>query len=356
MIALPLLLALGASLPPAASQDTAAPRSSEVAALIVRGRAALAEQRADDAEELFVHAESLSGGSARVRMWIWRAWLQTGRVNEALNAVDQAETAGELPQSDLDYMRGMAFFFLGLTYVSENVGEPFTSEAFKDASEWLQAATSADSETYHDAWLPLAECAWHARRYEIGRHAAEQAQRLAPEDPRPTLLFGRILFQRYLALRADTPTLPETPDARTENVAALWSELVAALSALIARLEPPPDTVLDPNLRSFLADAWLQLGYAYEQEGELEAAADAFAASAVLWPSGVDYADVHGRFSADQFHALLESAAARAAEDFGPEAADDALLLWWLGWSRFAREDWAGAAEAYRRAATKWEP
>ena len=333
-----------------------APAVQDVDVLVTRGRELLAQQRADEAEELFVHAWSISEEDPRVRRWIWRTWLQTGRVNEALNGVDRAESEGELPRSDLDYLRGMAFFFLGRTYVDEAVGEPFTSEAFKDATHWLDAATKADGDEYHDAWLALAECAWHSGEYGIGRQAAEEVRRRTPKDPRGSLLFARILFQRCVKLRTETPTLPQTPETWAAEAEVLWKEQSDALETLIARLQPEGGAGLTGEMRNFAADAWLQLGYVNEQQGRMDEAREAFSSAALLWPSGLDYPDLQRRFTPQNFRALLEDAAARAAEEYGQEGEEDALLQWWLGWARYQAEDWAGAAQAYTSAAEKWDP
>ncbi len=324
------------------SRGGLAQEQPEVRDLVERGRALLAAEKPDEAEQLFIEAEVLSGKLVTVRKWIWRAWMQEGRINDALDAVDAIEPAGELPQTDLDYLRGMAFFFRGRTYVAQNVGEPFTSDAFRDATEWLAAATRADPETYHDAWLALAECAWQSHEYDIGRAAAEEALRRFPADARGALLLGRILFQRYLELSPD-PGAKEAADG-------VFAELVAVLERALAILGTPEDV----GERMLVADAWLQLGYAWERVDRTAESVRAFAEAIALWPGGIDFDDLWGRFDREDFSALIESAADKSAVRFPPDAAEDAQVWWWLGTARFARETWPEAAEAFELAARKW--
>jgi hypothetical protein len=305
--------------------------------LVRRGRESLAREDPAEAEALFIEAEVRSGKAIAVRKWVWRAWMQGGRINDALDAVDAIEPRAELPQADLDYLRGMAFFFRGRTYIDQEVGEPYTSAAFRDAMEWLDAATRADPEQYHDAWLPLAECAWHSHEYAIGRNAAEAARRRFPDDPHGGLLLGRLLFQRYLELATDP--------AQREAADGLWKELIHVLEETRETVGKPADEAA----RTLAADCWLQLGYAYDQKAMLIESTAAFAEASALWPAGTDYQDLWGRFAPSVFRDMIEAAVSRAASLFAAEAEDDAVLWWWLGSARYGAESWSGAAEAFER-------
>jgi tetratricopeptide (TPR) repeat protein len=309
--------------------------------LVQRGRELLAREEPAEAEALFIEAEVRSGKALAVRKWVWRAWMQEGRINDALDAVDAIEPRGELPQADLDYLRGMAFFFRGRTYIEQNVGEPFTSMAFHDAMGWLDSATRADPEQYHDAWLPLAECAWQSHEYTIGRKAAEAARLRFPSDPHGGLLLGRVLFQHYLDLAPD----PREREAADE----LWNELVRVLEETRETIGSPEDE----TARTLAADCWLQQGYAYDQKGMVPESTAAFAEAIALWPEGVDLEDLWGRFAHADFLAMLETSAARATGRFAADSDDDAVVWWWLGTARFSAATWKGSAEAYELAVAK---
>ncbi len=324
-----------------AEQWIEAQETAGVEDLVRRGRELLDQEKPAEAEALFIEAEVRSGKSIAIRKWVWRAWMQGGRINDALDAVDAIEPRGELPQADLDYLRGMAFFFRGRTYVDQEVGEPFTSAAFRDAMEWLGTALRADPEQYRDAFLPLAECAWHSHEYTIGRHAAEEAIRVAPTDPHGGLLLGRILFQRYLDLAAD-PKQHEAADG-------VWSEIVPVLERTLATI----GAIETSSERELAADAWLQIGYAHEQKQHVTESTRAFAEALGLWPEGADLQDLRSRFAAPDFRRMVEEAAVRASTIFASDAGDDAVLWWWIGSARFADEAWKEAALAFERAVAK---
>jgi len=331
----PLLLAL---FPLDPLQDPA-PRPQ--ADLIPQGRQHLDRGELDLALALFERADAQSQGTLPTRMWVWRTWLEQGRINDALDAIDELRLAGtESP--DLDYLYGIAFFRKGKQYVDQDVPPTTTGLAFEDARTFLSKATAADPDKYYDAFLPLAESAWHTRRYEVGRAAALRAIEIAPADPHPPFVLSLLLFQRFVDVDAD--------EARRAEADALWEETVERLGEAARKLGAPGTDAQ----RTLAADIGLQLGYMYEQRQKLDLAGAAFADSLGWNPAGADYADLHGRFPVEQYRSLLREAERLFVERYGAENVADALLLWWLGYTSFELADWAACEAAFEQSVRKW--
>src|SRR5262249_33209265 len=82
--------------------------AAELDALIEKGRALLDEKRPALAEKVFDEAAAKDGGSPHTRMWVLRAWMDQGRSDDTLDAID-ALRAGGAKGPDMDYLYGMAF-------------------------------------------------------------------------------------------------------------------------------------------------------------------------------------------------------------------------------------------------------
>lgn len=320
---------------------------SELAARIERGRALLDAGRPSEAETVFAAAAEADGGSLQTRMWVLRAWMDQGRSNDTLDALDELSRAGATGQ-DMDYLYGMAFARRAEGYLAQGVADSSVEMNFQDAKQKLLAVVRADAARFHDAFLPLAHSAWYVQDLETGRWAVDRAVELEAGSPETWLTRGRIAFAQFLAAHAEQQGGPEAD--------ALWSEATESFRKAVERSGAPAELAA----RVRLAEAATQLGHAMLWKAMGPEATDAYA-TAIAWnPQGFDYfravellqgapADAQDE-RPNGFGAALELAQARLAARAIPADPSHANLFWWLGWARFAEADWTGSEEAFQRA------
>src|SRR5206468_12831120 len=103
-----------------------------VEGLIARGREALEAGKVPEAQKLFEQAAEKDGSSLRTRTWVIRSWMEQGRINDSLDAIDaiarggaiakgragakdgpttkgDASAKGGVSGKEIDYLYGMAF-------------------------------------------------------------------------------------------------------------------------------------------------------------------------------------------------------------------------------------------------------
>ncbi|HEX6882796.1 MAG TPA: hypothetical protein VF530_05410 [Planctomycetota bacterium] len=347
----PLLL-LSALLPACTSVEApatkaAAPQASaaEVEAWIAEGRALLAAGKPLEAEAPLARAAAAEGDSLRTRMWVLRAWMDQGRSNDTLDALDELDRAG-VKGVEMSYLYGMAFARRAEGYLADGVTDSSVQNNFLDATGLLGEATAADPQRFRDAFLPLARAAWYVSEFEIARAAADRAVELAPDSAAAWLERGRITMTQFAEASADEPE-----GARAQ---ALLAEARDAFQRALAAAGTPADEAG----ALLLADAALQLGHTCLWLRAGPEATEAYGIAAAWNPQGFDYAQVleslRGvpRDLADDrpsgFRAALEGARALRAELGLVDDAGAGTLLWWLGWARFNEGEFAGAEEAFQ--------
>src|SRR5262245_21410276 len=165
---LALLCACSSTGEPAQSPPKAKPSEAEIAAKIESGRALLDAGRPAEAEAVFAAAAGADGDSLRTRMWVLRAWMDQGRNNDTLDALDELSRAGA-DGKDMTYLYGMAFARRAARHVADGVTDSSVEMNFMDAKEKLLEAVQADAARYHDAFVPLAESAWFVEDLETAR-------------------------------------------------------------------------------------------------------------------------------------------------------------------------------------------
>ncbi len=362
MISLSLLAVL--ALAPAA--PCAAPpcavfqeRTADVETMIERGRALLEAGRPDDAESVFLEAARLDGDSLRTRMWVLRAWMDQGKSNDTLDALDALRKGGA-SGSEMDYLYGMAFARRAEGYIAQGAAGNASAMNMIDAQAFLARALEADPERYRDAFLPLAKAAWYNQDLPASRSAAEEAVRRAPESAAAWDQLGRTAFSQYVPARgaADQAAAAEDADATTaeagrlaDEAEALWKRARDAFEREIELLGKPDE----PGQRRALANAAVQLGNLYGWKGEHDAAAAAFETAASWAPSAVDFGQVLGIVGAERLRDALKAAReAFRARARKPDVRDEATLSWWLGFCAWSSADYALAEEAFTAAVTKW--
>lgn len=324
----------------AAAPAAAAPCAQDelVDHIVARGRAHLDAGENDLALELFEQADAETRGALSTRMWIARTWFAQGRINDAFDLVDALAQDHEGP--DLDYLYGMGSYLKARGYIAAGVPNATTGFALQDAQTFLAAATAADAEKYHDAWLPLAEAAWFNGDLEVAEAAAARAVALAGDDAGARFLAARVDFSRYTAKKVDEAT-------REEAQAHLRRSIEGFREA--ARLVEPSE-----ENAALLADVHRNLGIALQWSGASEAAVEAYA-EAISWNAdALPYADYWGSLGLEDFLRVLEAGAARYAERWGTETTADATLLWWLGSAYYSKGEHERCERTYRRVLEKW--
>jgi len=322
--------------------------ASELEARIARGRELLDGGHASEAEQVFSAAMEADGDSLRTRMWVLRAWMEEGRSNDTLDALDELDRAGE-KGLDMTYLYGMAFARRAQGYVAEGVTDSSVQMNFLDATTFLKQVVEADAARYRDAFLPLANSAWYVQDLATARWAADRAVEVYPASPAAWSERGRIAMAQFLAAQGEAPEGAEA--------AALWSDTADSFQRAVA-LYGAPSAEAEQGA---LAAAATQLGHAMMWKQKGPEATEAYGTAIAYDPQGFNY---------NQCFQLL-SGATKAPEDERPcgfraalELAHERFLLrapagdpravtlsWWLGWARFNEADWSGAEEGFLGAA-----
>ena len=354
VLLVPILALLGACSTTDGESGSARARGhlsdAELDARIGAGRALLDAGKPVEAEALFAAAAEADGQSLRTRMWVLRAWMDQGRSNDTLDALDGLDHAGEKGM-EMTYLYGMAFARRAEGYVADGVGDSSVQMNFVDAADMLERAVRAEAERYRDAYLPLAGAAWylaasHVEKLETARWAADRAVEVTPEAPAAWLMRGRVVMTQFGALER-----PDAPEA-----AALLSTATESFGRACELFGAPRDAAAE----SGLADAALQLGHALLWQQQGPEATEAYGTSVAWDPHGFPYYQVAESLRGVKvalederpcgFRAVLDLGRAGFEERAGPDDPRTGTLLWWLGWARFVDADWSGAEEAFQGA------
>lgn len=326
--------------PPAPVAD--APLAAELAADLERGRAELAAGRASEAEAIFQRVSAADGGSLRTQMWVLRAWMEQGRGNDTLDALDALNHAG-VKGPDLDYLYGMAFARRAEGLVADGVSDSSIEMNFIDATGLLKQAVELDANRYRDAWLPLARAAWFTQELETARWASQEAVQRMPEDGEAWLARARIAMSEFVNAEGSEPGGAEAEAA-----------LARALESFQKGLE-----LLGPaegERAAKVARAATELGNAYLWRQRGAEASAAYARAIAAAPASFDYGQAFQLLAGaprdperpSGFRPTLELAReslASAGRLQGPEAG---VLLWWLGWARFNDGAWVESEQAFQ--------
>lgn len=354
LLALPLVACSSPSGPVAsstmASADSAAVAAASTAALsadlaarIERGRAELAAGRASEAEALFLQAAEADGQRQRSRMWVYRAWMDQGRSNDTLDALDELNRTGEKGK-DLDYLYGMAFARRAEGLVADGVRDSSIDMNFQDAVLLLKPVVEADAARYHDAFLPLARAAWFTQELDTARWAADRAVELEPENGEAWAAHARIAMSAFVNAESESAGSPEAEAA--------WTRAIESFTRSLERFGTPST----PEVAAKVTRAATELANAYLWRARTADATAAFARAIAASPANFGYAQAWQVLSGapvdaerpSGFTASLELAretlAARAPLA-GPEAG---VLLWWLGWAYFNDGSFARSESAFQ--------
>ena len=321
------------------------------AASIREGRALMARGEAARAEELFQRLLDGADDDAEARMWLLRTWMEQGRSNDTLDALDALAREGGDPRV-LDYLYGMAFALRGDGLLAAGVMDASVRRNYADAAERLRRALASGDERFRDAWLALARSAWFSQDLPVARRAAEKASDLEPRSGRAWAQLGRVAFSQYVLTQEDEVRRVEAPGH--------WERARAALTRAVELFRTEGRT---GAARRRLAESSLQLGHVYAWEGRRAEAALAYGTAVAEAPSEMNYRQLEARLEpalgdhgeplpgegapGHDYNRALEWGwiGLDARRDATPE--EEALLLWWLGLSRYRVERPRQAEEAF---------
>jgi len=323
-------------------------RADELEARIAQGRALLDAGQVTEAQRVFDAAAQADGDSLRSRMWVLRAWMEQGRNNDTLDALDALDRAGT-KGPDMTYLYGMAFARRAQGYVAEGVADSSVQMNFLDATTFLKQAVEADASRYRDAFLPLANSAWYVQDLDTARWAADRAVKAYPESSAAWSERGRIAMAQFLAAQGEEPE-----GAKAE---ALWNDTADSFQRAVALYGAPTSEAE----QSGLATAATQLGHAMMWKKKGADATDAYATAIAYDPQSFNYNQcfqlLSGAIKAPEderpcgFRPTLELAHERFAQHASAGDPRGSTLSWWLGWARFNDADWSGAEEGFLGAA-----
>ncbi|HED64500.1 MAG TPA: tetratricopeptide repeat protein [Planctomycetes bacterium] len=357
----PFLLALPLSVAPVlvTAQEPAA--SDEVTSLVREGRALLDQGKPAEALPLFEKAARADENRLRTRMWVLRAWMDSGRSNDTLNTLDELDAKG-VKGPEMDYLYGMAFARRAQQNIAAGVTDASIQINFLDAVEFLGRAVKQDAERFYDAHLALATAAWYTQDLETARSAAEGAVKAQPENGAAWLQLGKIAMSQFQVAQSE--------EAWGEEAEGHWKAAKEAFSRAVEAFGTPKD---DANAQVQLSQAALELGHALVWKGRLAEAADAYAVAIGWNPAAQNYGQMNGLLTpprtadtpapsmpddgsgdatggedlpANQgtyFLRALEQGEKLFVKNFGAEDRRDATLLWWLGWAQLT---WGDAQQA----------
>ena len=327
---------------PRSARGPAAP-SPEALRWIEEGRTLLDQERPAEAEALFARAVADSE-SLETRTWLLRSWMDQGRSNDTLDALDALDKAGE-KGPDMTYLYGMAFARRAEGLIADGVTDSSIQLNFIDAADLLKQALDADGTRYRDAYAALARSAWFNQDLATARWAADQAVIAYPANAEAWLTRGRVAMSQFVTAQGEG-----APEAD-----ALWQDATTSLERSVELFGTPSA----PAKAASLSAAATELGHAYLWKQAAARATEAYAIAMAWGPDSFDFGQVQGllRGAAKDpegrptgFRAALEDGYARLVERTPAMDAKAAALCWWLGWARFVDADWDGCEQAFQRA------
>lgn len=329
--------------------------SPDVQPLIVEGRALLEAHKPAEAQVLFERAAEADGDTFRTRMWVLRAWMDQGRSNDTLDALDALARAGR-DGPEMDYLYGMAFVRRAEDHIEAGVTDSSIRMNFEEAVDRLENAVREDEELYRDALEPLAKAAWFAQELERARRAAEKAVARFPDDGRTWLTYGRVSMSLF---RVEQDAEPWSPRAEKQ-----WAAAEKGFARAVKAFGEPSD----PAEEQLLSQAALEYGHTLMWKLRREQAVEAYATAMAWAPETIDFGQVRDVLAARDrdtgapdeetgsgpdakdlrhFNQSLEAGAVGFTEHHDADDPRGVALFWWLGWSRLELADYPGAEEAF---------
>jgi len=291
--------------------------------LIRRGRTELEAGKAEAALLLFEEAAAKDSG-LRTRVWILRARMNAGFLNDILGEIDSLAEAGEGVETN--YLYGMAFAIKAQQAISSGITDGTVGMQMMDAQTYLGLALEEAGDRFSDGYPVMATIAWMNQDLDAAIAASDKAIGFYPKGAAVLVQRGKIQLSRFVANQAD--------EEKAEAVAAMGADAVASFDKALAVM----GTKKDDGRANERADAWKQLGDMQAWLGDQAASAQAYAHSMSWDPTIHDYGSLWGRLG-ERFIPTLTSAKDEFAQRWGKRTSSDATLLWYLGYARLMQND-----------------
>jgi len=332
---------------PSPQQHSAQAEGPTAVELVAEARQLIEQRHAELAEPLLERALAANEPAPEARIWMLRCWMDQGRSNDTLDAIDDLRKSG-IEGPELEYLYGMAFIRRAQGLLAQGVRDSSPQMNFEDAAFRLGRLLKSTPERFPDAYQALAVAAWYNQDLETARSASEGAAVRMPESPRVWLQLGRVAMSQFSATRdPEASTWDSTTRAHHTRALLAFSEAIRLLG------EP----LQDPQGQRLLADAGIQLGHAYAWDARTDDAQQAYTLAIGWSPAAVNYRQIQGVLGSDalagqlsRFHQALESGCASFLARFGPTDGRAAGLDWWLGWERLRAGFPVGSEVAFLRA------
>ncbi|MFT7667422.1 MAG: tetratricopeptide (TPR) repeat protein [Planctomycetota bacterium] len=345
MHSLLIVLALGAlphALPFVQNPPTPEIQSEPgVAELVLRGRSLIASGQGDEAHALLAKADNLNGGQLSTRIWLARALIEQGLLNDALDMADDLAGAGHTG-AGVDYIYGMAFAGKARKYIAEGLGGSMVAINFGDAVNYLMTATEADAQEYADAFFPLADSAWNSQRLDVARAAAEQALKISGDGVAENFMLGDIAFSQFIVANADE-TLVEAANAHWQTA----YDAFGRAAAVVVAEDDSAGLRRSASAHKKMADALLWKSRKAEASTE-------YAIALGIDPNAVAFDQILNSLGREGFVQALDQGSKNFDSRHSTESTDDATLLWWLGWALFDAGEYERSKAAFELCFTDW--
>ncbi|HPF13273.1 MAG: tetratricopeptide repeat protein [Planctomycetes bacterium] len=309
----------------------------EVQKSIAEGRALLKAGKAQEALALFEKADTASQNDPDAHIWVLRAWIELGRLNDALNEADRM-TKAKIDTAGLDYIYGIGSFQRARN-VMQAGGNP--GLAFGDAVTYLQSALDRDPLTYADAWIVLAHASWYLPELDRALAAIDKAVEYDPQSAMVRSIEGEVHFSAYKDAVMNAKEGEEVPKDHAQT----------ALAAFARAAELTPK---DPAHGADQFAIWRQLGYVHAWLKDMPKASESFA-EAIAWaPEPGDYFPMWQSLAPEGDLTLYNTTLERGLEGyrkrFGKEGSGAATILWWLGYGQMTAKKYEQAEASFHEA------
>ncbi len=303
---------------------------------IAEGRKLLKLGKVDEALVLFEKADKASGKKPETHIWVLRAWMDQGRLNDAFNEADKIRDTG-VDIAELDYLYGYGSFVKANKLMREGAGGAI-GLAFGDAVSYLQLALDRDPVTFADAWVTLAHASWYANELERAEKSILKAVEHDPKSALVRSVQGEIYFSLYKDLVGRT--------AKGETADRAYAKTALASFSRAADLTPGSN---DSAAKQFAI--WRQMGSVHTWLADLPKAGECFA-EALSWdPQMMDYnfiwQSLAPKGDMKLFNSSLEAGLAGYKKRFGENGEGAAMLLWWLGYGEMTAKEYEKAEVAF---------
>lgn len=343
-----LLSAAAPSMPftpsPAGTTSAEASRSfalDEVSTLIEKGKKELSGGKVAEAQATFEAAHAKSGGQAETDVWVQRARMANGALDEAFEMILELESTVEDP-SLMNYAIGVGRYLFAKREEAKQGGDP--GGAFDEARGYLKDAVDVAPDDFPDAWRMLAESA----RWVGDQETASMAIGRALESSKDAGTLGLAAKIRVAAGSAMLGA-EDTKDAGKRLITQGVEDARAALKAMD----------YDKANAVALADMNLQLGVGLLFLEKKDEASKAYAEAMGWDPTQVDYGQLYGIFRDAEgtyrpFVDTLDAGARKFELRWGKDIASDAGLRWWLGYGQQTLGDYDDAIANFEAAVQKF--